>query len=341
MYAVHEETYRNQSSQRSKPQDLDLQGAYPYLTETLLHFFSNATTEDSESLPLYETIVCGSDDNRYSPLDDDPDSLNIWYNGGSQLFRQQNELAMGLYDEIILNEEIDSLEEKIAHIEEQKHTLKSSTDLFLSSDSVDSKTTSPESGLSLNFLQDILNGSLAQLTEDHFVLSSGSSQGSSVEDEDINVEFPTSNSSCCSPITSPVTSPSSTTSCTENKSSPLVASLPKKIHNTRNTSSNKIPNTNDTSSKNRKRKKLHGSTKALTIDIDIEFNLLDLSNNSISNNNKNNNYTPKKRKTKLQNSQKRFLQEVFKEEKVLKIKAPSGPQDEDVDIGNISDCTNY
>jgi len=369
MHAVHEGLYRNKVAPIAKNNLLDLQGSFDF-TDTLLHFFS---TTDSPSVPSEELLDSflneeGDETSNCERYTNTEEESMKWRNlDGSYIpslcyntmddpgYRYLNGSTFSLefLDEVELDEEIHSIQEEIARIEEQKYSLKHSKEsLYVSISDSEAKANTDRPTLSINLLRDILSGVGQQLSFEESDGSTGGNSpvGSSIEDEDkeivVQVEDSKQSTSSVALFTCKDTS---------TKKSKVRKNYPTK-------------GGSESISKIMKRRKMNDGCvdpklTAPLINIKLELELLDLDSNSYSSSNiasvgsstpnystkilhstnSECSYTPKKRRTKLMSPQNQRLRvdDVFKEEKILKINKATGPQDEDVDIGNLSDCTNY
>jgi len=370
MSALQEELYYpiNPLSSKHLKNCVDLQGSFesPYddfKCETLVQYifedkFEEASTPRQKSQPSSQQIINSllqTDDSLFES-EDEPKS---WWNSSELptlvVCNDKNLTLIGevpvldIADEE-LDEQINTIEEEIARIEEQKIIIRAATSQLLMEETTLVPSTSDSQLQSV--LQDFFGANEASqdrsVTSDSHAGSNDSAHGSSLEDEDVEIEVEDplesvilqaslsgSESTSTPSVTSPISSPIQQNSETPN-------GRPGRLKRSASTS-------NSVSKSKPKRRKTSVKDDQPVIKINIELELLDLESSPLPSklrrkNSQNCSFnSSKKKRTKLSPSKKKLLAEVFKEEKILKLKSEGidQDQDEDVDIGNLSDCTNY
>jgi len=373
MSALQEELYYpiNPLSSKHLKNCVDLQGSFesPYddfKCETLVQYifedkFEEASTPRQKSQSSSQQIINSllqTDDSLFES-EDEPKS---WWNSSElPTLVVCNEKNLTLIGEVPvldiadeeLDEQINTIEEEIARIEEQKVIIRAATSQLLMEETSLVPSTSDSQLQSV--LQDFFGANEAShrcvtsstSCDDSHGGSNDSAHGSSLEDEDVEIEDPLE-----SVILQASLSGFESTSSTPSVTSPLSSPIHQQNSETPNGRSGRLKRTasisNTVSKSKPKRRKTSVKDDQPVININIELELLDLESSPLPSklrgkNSQNCSYNPsKKKRTKLSPSKKKLLAEVFKEEKILKLnEGIDQDQDEDVDIGNLSDCTNY
>jgi len=378
MSALQEELYHpiNPLSSKHLKNCVDLQGSFesPYddfTCETLVQYIFEDKFEvtprqksQSSSQQLINTLI-QSDDSLFES-EDEPKS---WWNSSElPTLVVCNEKNLKLIGEVPvldipdeeLDEQISTIEEEIARIEEQKVIIRAATSQLLMEETI---APSPSDSQLQSVLQDFFGSNESPLSssnnDGYQSGSSDSAHGSCVEDEDVEIEvedpvpvlivkplFSGSESTSNSTSSSPSTSSTPSSPITHQQTPEIPNS--KKPGRLKRSCSNATSKNEETKSK---RRKLSSKESQPVININIQLELLDLESSPIPTKSKGknsqncsyNSTSSKKKRTKVSPSKKKRLAQIFKEEKILKIKSEGldQDQDEDVDIGNISDCTNY
>jgi len=380
MSALQEELYHpiNPLSSKHLRNCVDLQGSFesPYddfTCETLVQYIFEDKFEET-STPRQKSQSQSSNQHFINSLIQSDDSLfesedepKSWWNSSElpTLVVCNEKNLKGLLGEVPvldiadeeLDEQISTIEEEIARIEEQKVIIRAATTHLLMEEAI---APSPSDSQLQSVLQDFFGSNESPASssnnDGYQSGSSDSAQHSSVEDEDVEIEaedpveshlpvlivkpaFPMEASSM-SGSESTFNSPSTQTS-------PEISNTKKPGRLKRSTST---PISKNEGTKSKRRKPSSKESQPV-ININIELELLDLESSPLPTKSKGknsqncsyNSTSSKKKRTKLSPSKKKLLAKIFKEEKILKIKSEGldQDQDEDVDIGNISDCTNY